>query len=194
MTQRTVVTLSFALFLAMLLWGGYTLLVYLGIPIHALVYAVPSDVDSINLACGQTAGIGTYLCRGSALVAPFVIALFQMASPFMFYILLSLLAYGGFLLYSGYSTGFFRLSLTVRPIHLVIAFGLSVWLIATTLSVGTLYNANTPVNEMVTDQGGNKILQPFRRFYEPLPQVYGGVGPQGMAELQANYQSLLNEG
>ncbi|MSR67205.1 hypothetical protein EXS65_00025 [Candidatus Peribacteria bacterium] len=194
MTQRTVVTLSSALFLIALLWGGYTLLVYLGIPIHALVYALPSDVDSIGVACGGQASIGTYLCRGSAFLAPFVIALFQMASPFWLYILLSLLTYGGFLLVNGYKTGFFELRLTMRPMYLVLAFAVSVWLIATTLSIGTFYNVNTPPEQMVADQEGQKILQPFRRFYEPLPQVYGGVGPQGMAELQANYQSLLSRG
>ncbi len=193
MTQRTVVILSFALFLTALLWGGYTLIVYLGIPVHALVYAKPEDVDAINLACGGDASVSTYLCRGSALLAPFVIALFQMGSPLTMYVLLSLLLYGAFLLTSGYRTGYFRLRLTVRPILVVAAFALSVWLIATTLSVGTLYNANTPDNQKISDEGGEKILQPFARFYEPLPQVYGGVGPQGMAELQANYQELLKE-
>ncbi len=194
MTQRTIVILSFVLFVAMLLWGGFTLLVYIGIPIHALVYGLPEDIDAINLACGGGASIGTYLCRGSALLAPFVIALFQMGSPFSLYVLLSLLLYGAFLLYSAYTTGYFQLQLTVRPIYLIAAFALSVWMIGTTLSIGTLYNANTPDGQRISDDGGQKVLQPFQRFYEPLPQVYGGVGPQGMAELQQNYKELLADG
>ncbi len=194
MTQRTVIILSFILFVAMLLWGGYTLLVYIGIPIHALVYGLPEDIDAINLACGGGASIGTYLCRGSALLAPFVIALFQMGSPFSLYVLLSLLLYGFLLLYSAYTTGYFQLQITMRPVYLIAAFALSVWLIGTTLSVGTLYNANTPDGQKISDEGSEKVLQPFNRFYEPLPQVYGGVGPQGMAELQANYKELLADG
>ena len=194
MTQRTVVRLSFALFVAALLWGCYTLIIYLGIPIHQLVYATQDDVKSMDLACGSDPTISMYFCRGSAVIVPFILALFQMGSPFMMYVILSLLAYAGFLIWSGFQTGYFQISARVRPIYLVIAFALSLWLIATTLSLGTLYNWNTPQDQMVSDNVGNRILPPFGRFYEPLPQVYGGVGPQGMAELQANYQSLLSRG
>ncbi len=194
MTQRTVVTLSFLLFLTGLLWGGYTLLVYLGIPIHQLVYATQDDVHVMDVACGGDSSIGTYLCRGSALLFPFVVALFKMGSPFSLYVLLSVLAYGGLLLLHGYRTGYFQLKMRVRPIAVIGAFALSLWLIATTLSVGTLYNSNTPGNEMVTDTAGQRILPPFNRFYEPLQQVYGGVGPQGMAELKSNYDVLLARG
>lgn len=194
MTQRTIVYLSFALFVTALLWGGYTLIVYLGIPIHQLVYSTQDDLRAIGVSCGTNADIGTYICAGSAVIVPFVLALFQMGSPFSAYVGISFLLYAALLLWSGYRTGYFQLRVTMRPIYLVIAFGLSLWLIATTLSLGTAYNANTPIGEMVTDTGGFRMLPPFNRFYEPLPQVYGGVGPQGMAELKANYDDLLSRG
>ncbi len=194
MNQRTVVYLSFSLFALGLLWGGYTFLVYLGIPVHHLVYSTQEEVQTMTLACGSAASIGVYLCRGSAVVIPFLAAIFQMSSPFALYILLSVLLYGGLLLWNGYSTGYFQIRRTVRPVYLIAAFALSVWLIATTLSFGTLYNVNTPENEKLADENGVKILPPLTRFYEPLQQVYNGVGPQGLAELQANYQSLLQRG
>ncbi len=194
MNQRTVVTLSFSLFVAAVLWGGYTLIMYLGMPIHELVYSTQEDIRSLDLTCGSDGSVGSLFCRGSTVIVPFVLALFQMGSPFMAYVILSLLAYAAALLWNGYRTGYFQIRTRLRPAYLIGAFALSIWLIATTLSLGTLYNANTPQNQMIADTGGNRILPPFNRFYEPLPQVYSGVGEQGLEELQANYQSLLARG
>ncbi len=190
MTQRTVVTLSFALFVSGLLWGGYTLIVYLGIPVHELVYSTQEEVRAMDIACGSTA----YVCRGAAMITPFVIALFKMASPFFLYAVLSLLAYAALIFRSAYKTGSFSFSMSVRPLVLVLLFIFSVWLLATTFSMGSLHNAAMPEAQRIIDTDGRRIVPPFNRFYEPVPQVYAGVGPQGMAELQANYQSLLDRG
>jgi hypothetical protein len=194
MTQRTAIILSFLLFVFGLLWGGYTLIVYLGIPVHELVYSTQDDVRTLDIACGADSSISTYLCRGSASLVPFVQAIFRMGSPFTVYVLLSLALYAALLLWNGYNTGEFRFRVTVRPIALIGCFVLSVWLLATTFSVGTLYNAATPVEQMIQNADGQRILPPFTRFYEPVPQVYTGVGPQGLAALRANYESLLARG
>ncbi|MFA5799713.1 MAG: hypothetical protein WC840_02010 [Candidatus Peribacteraceae bacterium] len=194
MSQRTIVILSFCLFVLALLWGGFTFLVYLGIPIHQLVYSSAGDINSLDLACGTQPTISMYLCRGSAAIVPFVGAVFNMSSPFFAYLIVWAVLFGAALLFAGYQTGYFRLRMTVRPLYLVSLFVFSVWLMATTLSLGTFYNLNTPKEAMVTEIDGSKAYPPFRRFYEPVPQVYTGAGPQAIAELKANYDSLLARG
>ena len=66
MSQRAIVILSFSLFVAALVWGGYNLLVYLGIPLHQLVYTTADEIRSLDLACGQETTVRMYLCRGGA--------------------------------------------------------------------------------------------------------------------------------
>jgi hypothetical protein len=194
MTQRTLVYLSFALFACALLWGGFTLFIYLGIPVHHLVYANPDEVSMWELACGNSATLGTYFCRGSGVIFQYLSATFLMLSPFYAYIIVSLLAFAGILVYAGFKTGYFETRLHVRPLAIVLAFFVSVWLIATTFSVGTLYNLRSPEGVKLTDVGGQRVLPSFRRFFEPLQQVYGGAGSQALAELKANYDSLLQNG
>lgn len=186
--------LSFGLFLTALLWGGYSLIVYLGIPIHQLVYLTPDDVRTWDVACGSASTTGVYLCKGAALLFPFLTTTFKMASPFYLYTILSAFVFAGFLLYAGYKTGRFQISTQWRPLGLVLLFIASVWLLGTTFSVGSLYNQMTPANARMTDANGNQILQPFSRFYEPLPQVYNGAGPEALAELQANFKELQDGG
>ena len=194
MTQRTIVLLSISLFFSALFWGIYTFIVYLGIPIHELVYLSREQVAAVDAVCGNAATIGTYLCRGSSVLWDFFTSFLQMGSPFGAYTLISLLMYGGFLLWNGYHTGHFQIRYNVRPIALVGAFVFAVWLMATTFSLGSLHNLKTPPQEKIFNAQGKQVLQPFRTFFEPLRQVYPGVGPQAMQELQENYQSLLARG
>jgi hypothetical protein len=198
MTQRTIVIASFVLFAAVLLWGGYSLIIYLGLPIHQLVYMTPDQVQTWDIACDQqmsgAARNSINFCRGAAVIVPFVQAVLAMASPFLGYTILSLAALGAVLLYSGYKTGRFELKTEWRPAVIIFLFVASVWMIATTFSLGTLYNANTPDGFKITDVSGQKILPPFRRFFEPTERVYSGAGPEALEELQNNYQTLLARG
>ncbi|OGJ62244.1 hypothetical protein A3J34_02025 [Candidatus Peribacteria bacterium RIFCSPLOWO2_02_FULL_51_10] len=194
MSQRAIVILSFSLFVAALVWGGYNLLVYLGIPLHQLVYTTADEIRSLDLACGQETTVRMYLCRGGAGIFPFVMAFFRMASPFFPYIIVSFILFGAFLLRAGYKTGYFGKTVVFRPIYVIVFFIFSVWLFGTTFSLGSLNNLNTPEEAKVTDQNGIKSLPPFNRFYEPLPQVYNGASAQAIQELQTNYQSLLKGG
>jgi len=194
MSKRTIVILSFCLFAAAVLWGAFTLIIYLGIPVHQLVYSTSDEVHSMDITCGTAATISTYFCRGTTTIYPFTVALFKMASPFFAYIIVCAAILGVLLLWNGYRTGYFRLLLTMRPAYLIVMFVLSVWLIGTTFSLGTLYNMTTSTDQMVTDATGVKSYPPFGRFYEPLPQVYNGASQQALTELKANYDSLLNAG
>lgn len=194
MTQRTIVILSFILFVTALLWGGYGLMIYLGVPIHQYVFSTQDEVSMWDLACGKAATSGVYLCRGAAVFFPFLMNTLQMASPLYGYIVVSALLLLGVLLYQGYKTGYFSLRTHWRPLTLILLFAGSVWLLGTTFSLGSLYNMRTPQHQMITDVNGTRILPPFRRFFEPTQEVYGGAGSQALAELQANYQDLLTSG
>jgi hypothetical protein len=194
MSQRTIVILSISLFVLGLVFGGMTLVAYLGMPVHELVFSTPQEIQPMDLICGVDTGIRTLLCRGSSTVYPFVVNTLQMMSPFWMYAFASVLLYLGVVLFFAYRTGYFALRFSARPILIVGLFALSVWLIGSTLAVGTLYNDRTPESQMIADEDGNLEYPPIRRFYEPTTQVYGGIGEEGLQELQANYQSLLSRG
>jgi hypothetical protein len=117
-----------------------------------------------------------------------------MGSPFLAYVIVSLLLFLGIVLWSGYTKGRFEATLRCRPIILIALFIGAVWLLGTTLSLGTLYNRLTPDNQKVADLSGQKILAPFSRFYEPTTEVYGTGNPKALAELQNNYHELLDAG
>ncbi|MDD5055934.1 MAG: hypothetical protein PHZ00_06755 [Candidatus Peribacteraceae bacterium] len=194
MTQRTVSILTYTLFTVALLWGGFTFIVYLGIPVHQLVYQSQAEVNAIGQVCGTGVTVGTYLCRGMQSLFPFLSAVFLMGSPFFAYTLLSVLVFAGVLIWSGYRTGFFHVTIRFRPAFLIALFCLSVWLMGTTFSLGTLFNLKTPAGEMMVDVTGNRAPPPFRRFIEPTAQVYDSAGQQTLAELQKNYTDLLERG
>lgn len=194
MTQRTTSILSYALFTATLLWGGFSFIAYLGVPVHQLVYRTQSELAAVGQVCGTESTIGTYLCAGMESLLPFLKSIFLMGSPFFAYTILSILAFAGVLIWSGYRTGFFHHTLRFRPLILIGLFGVSVWLLGTTFSLGTLSNLNTPENEMMVDATGHRAPPPFRRFIEPTAQVYDGAGDQTLSELRQNYQDLLDRG
>ena len=195
MTQKNALILSFILFVTGLLWGGYTLIVYLGVPVHQLVYMSQEQVQQFNVSCGAGATVGTYLCKGAASVWPFFLSVFQMGSPFLGYVVVSLLVFAGILGWRGFKTGHFSADFSMRPIVFVAAFAAALWLIGTTLAIGTTYNMMTPDAARISDFGGAKKLQPFRRFYEPTAALYGSTtGEQALAELRSNYEYLLAKG
>ena len=194
MTQRTIVILSFVLFVCALLWGGFSLLVYLGIPIHQLVYANAEQVQALDYACGSGGTTGVFLCRGASVFFPFIGSLIEMASPFFTYIILSLLAFGGVLVYAGFKTGRFEATIKTNALVITLLSVGAVWLMGTTFSIGTTYNLKTPEGAKITDIDGKRILPAFRRFFEPTPQIYAGAGEQAFAELRANYEYLLDHG
>ncbi len=194
MTQRTIVILSFALFVCALLWGGYSLIIYLGIPIHQLVYATNDDVQALDAACGSGPTNGVYFCRGAAVFFPFLIAVIKMASPFFLYITLSIFVFAGVLLYAGFQTGRFERVFKTNAFVIMLLGIAVVWLLGTTFAMGTTYNLNTPENVMLTDLSGRKVLPSFSRFFEPTSEIYAGAGPEALAELRANYDFLLARG
>lgn len=198
MTQRTIVIASFSLFFATLLWGGYSLVIYLGLPIHQLVYLTQEEVQTWNVACDQqmegAAANSINFCRGAGVILTFIGKTLGMASPFLGYTIVSVLLFMGILLYQGYHTGSFSVRVRWRPAFLIFLFIGSVWLLGTTFSLGSLYNVNSPENVRMGLGDGTSILPPFNRFFEPTAAVYSSAGPEALAELKANYEDLLSRG
>lgn len=206
MTQRTVAILSFLLFAVGLLWGGYTLLVYMGIPMHTYVYLLPAELKSITHMCEEGTSMISHLCQGTALTFPFLlgepaligtyfVAFFQMSSPFAPYMLCSFLGFAGILIVAGYRTGSFSTEYLLRPGVFIGFFALSVWLLATTLSITSLNNLRSPEHQLIVDPRSNEtILPPFRFFYEPVPDMFNGDHLEAYRELRTNYEELLADG
>jgi hypothetical protein len=182
MTEKTIRNLSIALFVALLTWGVATFVIYLGIPVHGLVYLEQDAAATVNAACGNATTTGVYFCRGMELVFPFIGGLYRTSTPLHPYIVLSVIVFVLLLLRAGLVIGRFEFSLRLRPVYFIGAFVLAVWLIGTTLSLGSLERK---------DSNGAAA---FRRFYEPTSQVYASVGDQALKELQKNYHDLLDRG
>lgn len=194
MTERTRLILSFSLFVVGILWGISSLLIYIGLPIHQFVYWTADSVNQLTAACGPGNTTTELICRGTSAFFPFIWETIQMTSPFYGYIIVSLLLIGGIFGWNAYKTGNVEFSLRLSPLAIIGLFVASVWLIGTTLSLGSLYNLNTPAGARITDQNGNVGLQPFSRFYEPKPSLYVGAGEEALAELTANFEDLYNRG
>jgi len=194
MIERTRLILTFSLFVVGLLWGISSLLIYIGSPIHQLVYWTNDMVNALSATCGGGGTTTELLCRGTSAFFPMIMQTIKMLSPLYGYIVVSLLFFVGLLGWNAYKTGEFTFSARIRPLTIVLLFAAAVWLIGTTFSFGSLYNLNTPDNALITDERGNRVLQPFRRFYEPKASLYPGSGPEAMAELTKNFDDLFDAG
>ncbi|MBI3332315.1 glycosyltransferase family 39 protein [Candidatus Peregrinibacteria bacterium] len=169
MQQKTVQILSIALFAALLAWGIYTTLVYLGVPVHIAVLLSGEGQNWVNGNCGGEAGD---LCRGIFALPALISHTFGRAAPFLAYAILSLLAYLGVLGWQALKHKHLHMEWTLSPWKIFVGFLLSLWLIFTVLSYGRTGEV------------------PFRRIFEPVPQIYVNVGEEGMLELKNNFARL----
>jgi len=172
MKHRTVQILSVALFLGLLLWGGYALLSYVGIPVHGMVLFTDAVQQEVSAHCVD----GNVLCRGIQGLFPFLTYTIQRAAPFFWYVILSLVAYLLFVGWQGVQTGEFRVRISWRPWHVIALFTACVWLLFTVLSMGI--SDGTPVLQVV----------------EPSPAVYGEISKNQLDALQKNFDALQGKG
>lgn len=172
MQQRTVQSLSFTLFALTIIWGGFTLLAYVGVPIHGVVLLSDSMQKAIDLSCPG----GNLLCRGVQGIFPAIIHSLAWASPFLLYGVICLVLYGAFVLWQSFRTGSAQLQLRVRLWYLVGLFLALLWLLFTSLTYG--------------ESGGI----PVRTIVEPTVQAYGNVGDNVLQSLQQNFQGLQQRG
>ncbi len=168
MNQKTIQSLSIAFFVVLLIWGGYSLLYYLGVPVHISVLLNDAAREMVNASCG----LDSFVCRGWQALFPFIIRTIGRAGPFLWYTVICGLLYAIYLGWQGLRSGSFALRWHLRPWHVFLLFLGSVWLLFSTLSSQEIDGVS------------------IRRFVEPLPQVYQNVGPEGIAELQKNYERM----
>lgn len=168
--------LPIAFFLALLGWGGYTLLAYIGVPVHGAVLLSPEAQTLVKEICGESNDTSVLLCRGWYSFLPFLsytlvrssfLSLFGIGSA-----LLAVVFFGWLRLRHGAWRGEIRLA----PWKIVALFGLALWLLQTGFSYGT--------------EGGHSI----RRMVEPVPEVYTNAKDKAITILQENFRALQSDG
>lgn len=168
-TQRI---LARALFALLLLWGGWTLLLYIAVPVHQLVLLSETDRSYVQQVCE---GSGP-LCQGWYGFLPFLRYALHWAQPFLWYGIVSFVAMTFFVGWRYMQRGEWRVRVTVRPWHILLLFLGSLWLVFMVVALGK--------------DNGN----PMRRIVEPLPQVYENASPEVLASLKENFEGLSARG
>src|SRR5690606_19077451 len=69
MSDRTIKILSISFVSLLIIWGLYTLLYYLGVPVHQAVLLSEAGRQAVADACGADGGI---ICKGFNALFPFV--------------------------------------------------------------------------------------------------------------------------
>lgn len=164
--------LSIALFVLLLVWGGYGLLSYLGILVHQLVLVSDSDRATIGQACTA----GNLLCQGWYALLPFITFTISRAAPFLWYGIISLAVFAAVLGWQYFTRGKWTVHLRLHPWTILLFFLGSLFLIFNVLALG--YDGPDPV----------------RRMIEPLPQVYKNATPATLKALQDNFSGLKDRG
>lgn len=172
MQQRTIHILSIALFVALLTWGVFSTLVYLGVPVHGAVYLTDAAMQSLNGVCDP----GGLLCRGVYTIIPLIFHTIGRAAPLLGYGVLWLIVAAVIVVRSGMQTGKFRFRFALSPLRILLFFLFAVWSLFTVLSYSNVGDA------------------PLRRIVEPLEGVYMNVGDEGLRELKTNFQRLEDGG
>lgn len=172
MHDRLFTTLRLLLFSLLLVWGGYALLVYIGMPIHQAVL-IP---DAVRTPIADACPGGGEFCLGLHAILPSIFFSITRAAPFVWYGIWSVVALGVLVAAQFLQYGDWRLRLSLRPITLILLFLASVWLMFTVIAAGT--NAD----------------QPYVRLYEPIPQVYVSASDQALVALRENFDALQERG
>lgn len=185
MKQKTILYLSFTFFVALVLWGLYSLFVYLGVPVHNAVIVSGGTQGRLMEFCGTDVGSSVVLaCRGVFALVPFVFYTLGRLSPLLWYVIFSGALYGAFLVISNTVRSDLHAPFYVRPWHVYVCFLTSLTLIFTVLSFGSVeVNVNT----------GTRTT-PARQLIEPTPDVYRDANPEALANLQRNFARLQDAG
>lgn len=171
MNTRTIQTLSIALFVLLILWGTYTLLVYLGIPYHGAALLTDPTMRDLTTGCEAT----EYICRGSKTLWPFVLFTLKRVSPLLWYGIIAVLAWAGIVLWQKMGLERQTVRIAWTPWKILLLFVASVWLISTTISFSSF--------------DGRDLLT----YPEPTKETYN-VSEHALQTIQGDYQTLLAGG
>ncbi len=176
MTDNTRKNLGLGLFILLVLWGGYSALVYMGVPVHGS--ALLSDQLYANITpaeCAPGANL-CYLQRGIQALLPVVFYTLERAAPFLGYAIIFALAYAGYVLWRGSRNGSAIISFTWKPWKVLGLMIASVWLINLCFSLGTV--------------DGRSV----RMYPEPTKDTYPTISAQALSTLQEEFGSLQSQG
>ena len=173
MQKRTIQILSILLLLGLMLWGGYSTFVYVGIPVHGAVFLDDATKDILRQQdCPHT----PFLCGLQSLL-PMVIHTFGRAGSFLGYGISCLVLLFLFWVVLSLKTGHWRtFRVQGRPVSLLLGFLVLLWLLFTTLS---------------QSQSGGVAT---RQLAEPSSLVYTDASPSVLRELKTNFDSLDQRG
>ena len=172
MERKTVQLLSIGLFITLLTWGTWTLLYYLGVPVHTGVLVGIDASNALNSICPT----GGALCRGVNSFFPFLQHTLTRVPFILWYTVACALIYAGGLLWNFVRTNKFRLHMTMKPWKVLLMFVASMWMLFTCLSF--TQSSNLPIRTLV----------------EPHADVYQGAGEEALEALQRNYNNLKERG
>ncbi|MDD5041793.1 MAG: glycosyltransferase family 39 protein [Candidatus Peribacteraceae bacterium] len=173
MQKRTIQILSVVLLLGLMLWGGYSTFVYLGVPVHG---AVLLDNAAKDVLRQQDCTNAPFFCGVQSLLSTVFFTIGRAGNFFGYAIACVVLLFLGWGVLS-LKTGTWRtFRAKGRPVHLLLGFLVLVWLLFTTLSQSL--------------SGGVS----FRQIAEPSPLVYTDVSPSVLQALKDNFNELDQRG
>lgn len=172
MSERTQRMLGILLFSLLLLWGGFSLLRYLSVPVHQLALLSGADRTDIAQACE---GAGT-LCQGFHALAPFIVQTLRWAQPFLWYGVASLALFMIVVGWQFFQHGEWLLRFRIRPWSLLLLFLGLLWIVFNVIALGK-------------DDG-----QPMRRVIEPVPGLYQNASGETLSVLQESFRDLQARG
>ena len=164
--------LRYAFFFLLVFSGAYTLLAYLGVPAHQAVLLTTDTQQSIAATCGSNT-----FCQEWHALFPFLFHTIQRASPFLWYVIWSVVALLVLLGREFMKSGEWRIRFTMNPAKMLMGFFLSVWLLMTVLSVGS--------------EGGDMSM---RRLYDATADVYPNASQAEIQSLSDNLNDLKARG
>jgi hypothetical protein len=167
--------LSIAFLAALIIWGAYVTLIYLGVPVHGSALLTDAQMTTINPQSCDPGATLCYLQRGIQALFPTLLHTVGRMSPFLGYALICAVIFVAWMFWRGEREGsvvHFRW----RP-WMVIALGIgSVWLLSTTLSFSNIDDRSP-------------------RFYaEPTAGTYPSVSAQALSTLQEDFAALKGMG
>ncbi len=180
MNRQVIQYLSISLFACLLLWGVYSLLYYLGVPVHDSVLLSGEAQNRLNEFCDGS----SYVCRGLFALSPMLTHTFTRMEPVWSYALWSVVLYVLFLFAQGVRTGYFAVRLRMCPWHVLGLFLLALTLVFHSIAFGDV--------DVPTSGGVRKM--PLRVIVEPTASVYRNAGEESLSLLQQNFTRLANDG
>lgn len=171
MTDSTHRWLRIAFLVALLAWGTVVTIAYYGSVVHQSAMLNDAGKRFVLAACQ-----GGTVCGGILSLPATFFSFMESLAPFALYAVISFVLLGAVAFRTFMRDDEWRLRFTLSPAIVLALFLFSSWAMLWSLSYG--------------DNGG----LPMNRVIEPTAQVYPGVGPEALADLQANFQELKDRG